>query len=461
GGNALVSLLITLVAFSVALELLVVVHEGGHFAAARLCGVRVLRFSVGFGPVLFKLTGRRSGTEYALSLLPLGGYVKMLDSRDPSMREQSEQHPQEDFNRKRLWQRALIVFAGPFMNLVLAVLIFWGIGMAGTYELSSRIAQPAEGTPAAAAGLRGGQYVTEVGGLEVHSFEDLQMKVLRASGGPSTITVRDSGDEKGENATRYPIDLSSIGFEQDPAKSRPMEKVGLLPWQGPLTVVEVLPGSAAQSAGFAAKDRILAVNGEPMGGALDFMKAVSALGGRQADIRIERAGAEQTIRLEVPEATDSKTGQKVGRIGVRISGLPDVVRVQLGPLEAFTTGVSKLWDTTVLSMQVMGRMLIGQASVKNLSGPVAIADYAGQAMQVGLLPYLTFLAVMSVSLGILNLLPVPVLDGGYLAIYAVELVIRRRPSERVIGAAQRIGLVLILLLTLIALTNDLTRLMGG
>lgn len=454
------SLLITLAAFAVALELLVVVHEGGHFAAARFCGVKVLRFSLGFGPVIWKRTGK-SGTEFAFSLLPLGGYVKMLDSRDPEHEAEALADPEHNFESKKLWQRALIVFAGPFMNLALAVAIFWGIGIAGTYELSSRVAEPAAGTPAAMAGVKGGQYVTEVGGFEVAGYSDLQMKLLRCAGETTTITVREKEDEKGENATRYEIDLTSLGFDEDPSKANPMKKAGLLPWQGPVTLTEVVAGSAAEKAGLRSGDRVLEVSGAPVEGAMDFVGAIRKAVGTEVRLAVEREGAREELSLTVPEEKDPKTGEKIGRIGVRVSGFPDIVFVRLGPADALVSGTAKLWDTTVLSLRVMGRMLVGDASVKNLSGPVAIADYAGRAAQVGLLSYLYFLAVMSVSLGILNLLPVPVLDGGYLAVYAVEFISGRRPSERVVAIAQRAGLALILLVTIIALANDVARLTGG
>ena len=454
------SLLFTLIAFFVALEVLVVVHEGGHFVAARLCGVRVLRFSLGFGPVIFRRRGK-SGTEYAFSLLPLGGYVKMLDARDPECEEDVTKSPSEDFEGKPLWQRAFIVFAGPFMNLVLAIAIFWGIGIAGTYELSSRVAEPAAGTPAAIAGVKGGEYVAEVGGLEVTSFADLQVKLMRASGERTTITVREKDDPKGERARRYPIDLTDIGFKEDPSKARPLQRVGLMPWQGAAAFVDVVPGSAAEKAGLKAGDRVLAIDGVPVPGVQDFVRIVSGGAGSRLLFKVKRGEAQIELPVTVPEETDPKTGKKVGRIGVHVGGEPDVILVRLGPLDALASGFGKLWDTTALSLQVMAKMVVGEASVKNLSGPVAIADYAGQAAKVGLLPYLYFLALMSISLGVLNLLPVPVLDGGHLALYAYEAVAGRPPSERFLAAAQKTGLGLILLVMLIALVNDVGRLLGG
>ncbi len=454
------SILVTILAFTASLQLLVLIHEGGHFAAARFCGVRVLRFSVGFGPILWSFRGK-SGTEYALSLLPLGGYVKMLDSRDPGLAEESGRSPQDDFNRKKLWQRALIVFAGPFMNLVLAVLIYWGIGLYGTFDLSSRVSAPAAGTPAAAAGVKGGDYVIEIGGEDVKTFTDLQMKLLRAAGTESTISVREKDDPDGRNAVRYRIDLRSLGFEEDPAKAKPLEKAGLLPWQGPLMIEEVISGSAAESAGLMKGDEVTMVDGKPARGAVGFVKELRSKPGETVSITVKRDGAVRTVSLAVPEAKDERTGERIGRIGVRISGLPDVIRVRLGPLDALGSGLSKLRDTAILTLRVMGKMIVGEASVKNLSGPVAIADYAGQAASVGLVPFLSFTAMMSISLGILNLLPIPVLDGGYLAAYAYELVTRRRPSEAVVGLAQRAGLALILLITVVALVNDITRLAGG
>lgn len=454
--------LITLLAFAATLELLVVIHEGGHFLAARFCGVRVIRFSVGFGPILWKIRGK-SGTEFALSLLPLGGYVKMLDSRDPTTPALTAKDKAEDFEGKKLWQRALIVFAGPFMNLLFAVLILWGIGFVGTYELSSRVAAPPQGTPAAAAGVQGGQYVIGVGDGDVKTFADLQMKLLRVAGTESTITVRDAADKTGEHAERYSIDLRSVNFKGDPNKTNPLENVGLIPWQrdGAVPVEEVMKGSAAESAGLRKGDQIASVNGNPVTGAVMLVKTLRASGGDEMTLGVKRGTDTVSVKIRVPEVKDPKTGKNVGQIGIRVGGFPDVVRVRLGPWDSLTAGVGKLWDMSVLTLRVMGKMVVGEASVKNLSGPVAIADYAGQAVQVGLLPFLLFLSMMSISLGILNLLPIPVLDGGYLAMYLYELIVGRKPSEQAIGIAQRAGLLLILFVTLIALMNDVTRLFGG
>ena len=440
--------LITLLAFAATLELLVVIHEGGHFLAARFCGVRVIRFSVGFGPILWKIRGK-SGTEFALSLLPLGGYVKMLDSRDPTTPALTAKDKAEDFEGKKLWQRALIVFAGPFMNLLFAVLILWEIGFVGTYELSSRV--------------QGGQYVIGVGDGDVKTFADLQMKLLRVAGTESTITVRDAADKTGEHAERYPIDLRSVNFKGDPNKTNPLENVGLIPWQrdGAVPVEEVMKGSAAESAGLRKGDQIASVNGNPVTGAVMLVKTLRASGGDEMTLGVKRGTDTVSLKIRVPEVKDPKTGKNVGQIGIRVGGFPDVVRVRLGPWDSLTAGVGKLWEMSVLTLRVMGKMVVGEASVKNLSGPVAIADYAGQAVQVGLLPFLLFLSMMSISLGILNLLPIPVLDGGYLAMYLYELIVGRKPSEQAIGIAQRAGLLLILFVTLIALMNDVTRLFGG
>lgn len=454
------TLLITLAAFLAALELLVAIHEGGHFAAARLCGVKVLRFSLGFGPVLWKRRNRR-GTEFALSLLPLGGYVKMLDSRDPGCLEEARAHPEGDFNRKRLWQRALIVFAGPFMNLALAVALFWVMGVMGSLELSSRVAEPEPGTPAAAAGVKGGQYVTELGGMPVSSFIDLQMKLMRCGAGVTTITVRSGEDAKGERASRYEIDLRGVGFDKDPAKSSLLREAGLLPWTGPVTLAEVMPGSAAEKAGLRAGDQVLAADGRPVSGADALVRVISARAGGALRLRVQRGAEAEEVTVAVPEARDEGDGRRSARIGVRISARPDLVLVRQGPGEALVKGVSQLWDVTAVSLEMMGRMIAGEASVKNLSGPVAIADYAGKAARAGLHAYLYFLAMISVSLGVLNLLPVPLLDGGHLALYAWELAAGRRPPERAVAIAQRLGLALLGLMMALALFNDIARLLGG
>lgn len=306
--------LITLLAFAATLELLVVIHEGGHFLAARFYGVRVIRFSVGFGPILWKIRGK-SGTEFALSLLPLGGYVKMLDSRDPTTPALTAKDKAEDFEGKKLWQRALIVFAGPFMNLLFAVLILWGIGFVGTYELSSRVAAPPQGTPAAAAGVQAGQYVIGVGDGDVKTFADLQMKLLRVAGTESTITVRDADDKTGEHAERYPIDLRSVNFKGDPNKTNPLEHVGLIPWQGDgaVPVEEVIKGAAAETAGLRKGDQIASVNGNPVTGAVMLVKTLRSSGGDEMTLGVKRGTETVSLRIRVPEVKDPKTGKALGR----------------------------------------------------------------------------------------------------------------------------------------------------
>ena len=453
-------IVIAIAAFVFSLGVLVIIHEGGHFLAALSVGVKVLRFSVGFGPVLWKHTSRR-GTEFVVSALPLGGYVKMLDSRDPECADECMKHPGGDFENKRLWQRAWVVFAGPLMNFVLAVLIFWIAGMAGTYELSSRVAAPAPGTAAAEAGVRHGDYVVQVGDMDVSTFRELQMKLLRVTDTLTTVTVAPRRDAGEGELRRYALDLRGIAFDQDPAQADPMGRAGFAPWQGPVTVQEVIAGGAAEKAGLRKGDTILEADGVPVAGSMDFLRAVRSGAGRELAVTVDRGGARHTLRLTVAERRDESTGKPVGRIGVRIGGLPEVVFVRLGPWDALVKGSARLWDTATLSLRVLGRMLIGEASVKNLSGPVAIADYAGQAAQVGLHSFLYFIAMMSISLGVLNLLPVPVLDGGHLALYAYEAVARRKPSPGALALIQRVGLSLILFITLIALANDISRLFGG
>ncbi len=455
------SILITILAFIFALEFLVVIHEGGHFLVAKACGVKVLRFSAGFGPVIWKRTAEKSGTEFALSLLPLGGYVKMLDSREDASVIRTEEDRQGDFSGKKLWQKALIVAAGPAANLILAVLLFWGIGFWGTYDLSSRVAQPAAGTPAAEAGVRGGEVVIGIGDSTVTDYSDLQMKVLKAAGSVTTVSVREKEDEAAERARRHELDLTKINFKKDPSRTQPMAEAGLLPWQGPVKIAEVVKGSAAEAAGLKKDDILKSIAGKPLGGAADAVKILRASPGETLEIEAERSGGTVRFSLSVPSVKDEASGKAIGRIGVRLGGFPEVIRVKLGAADAFVRGMERLWDTASLSLRVLGRMVIGDASLKNLSGPVAIADYAGQAAQVGLIPFLQFIAMMSVSLGVLNLLPVPVLDGGHLALYTAELVTGKPPSEKTLGILQRIGLALILFVTIVALSNDIARLFGG
>lgn len=447
----------TLLAFVFTLALLIVVHEYGHYAVARLCGVKVLRFSVGFGRVLLRRRDA-SGTEWALSAFPLGGYVKMLDEREAAV-------PPEDlpyaFNRQGVWRRIAIVVAGPAANLLLAVLLYWGLYATGVPALKPLLGEPLPGSPAAAAGIRAGEEVVRINGEHVESWQDLHLQLLQHGLGAERLEL-ETRAEQGHIAFRR-LTLGAVdraAFETDP-----LRQIGLQRYTPPVAPVigELQPGGVAQRAGLRTGDRISAVDGREVTRWDEVVEAIRARPGLPVSLEVVRADATLTVALTPERVTQD--GQTIGRIGASprldpgvLASLQTEVRYDL--VTALWRGVQKTWELAVFSLEMLGRMLIGQVSLQNLSGPITIADYAGQTASAGLVPFISFLALISISLGVLNLLPVPILDGGHLLYYFAELATGRPVPERIQAIGQRVGIVLIGLLMFLALYNDLFRLLS-
>ncbi|WP_186142575.1 RIP metalloprotease RseP [Burkholderia gladioli] len=456
------NVLIELVAFAVAIGVLVVVHEYGHYSIARLCGVKVLRFSIGFGTVLMRHTSRRTGTEWTLSALPLGGYVKMLDERDPGSGGIAPADLPQAFNRQSVWKRIAIVAAGPIANFLLAILLFSTVFATGVTEPAAVVAAPAADTVAARAGFDGGETIVSIrdaqgGAAEpVRSWSDLRWKLLGATIDHRQVIL---GGRTGGATYDFHVDLS--GFDQRSADDDYMSKLGFEPGGGALSISAVTPGSAAEQAGLQPGDRIVALDGKPVIGSGRFIDTIKSHAGRPLALRISRGGVERTLSI-VPhaerDATPGANGAQVGRIGAALAMHTPTVDVRYGLLESAELGVRRTWGISVYSLKMFGRMLTGEASLKNLSGPVTIADYAGKSARLGLSAFLSFLALVSISLGVLNLLPIPVLDGGHLLYYLVEAATGKAVSERWQLILQRAGLICIVALSAIALFNDLSRL---
>lgn len=450
-------LLIEIAAFVVAIGVLVVVHEYGHYGVARLCGVKVLRFSIGFGRPLVRWVGKKTGTEWTISTLPLGGYVKMLDERDPGPGIAREDLPFA-FNRQSVAKRIAIVLAGPLANFALAIVLFAAIFATGVTEPVARLATPPAGSLAARAGFDGGETVVAIGDERggnldaVRSWSDLRWKLLDAAFDHRRIMLR---AHDGHGTYDFRLDLRDL-----PDRSVDDDLVSKLGFGegGTLSVVALEPGSAAQRAGLVAGDTLRVVDGTRIDGAEGFIAYVKAHPGRALALEVERNGQRVALNV-VPDAQhDTQTGANVGRIGAALSTQVPTVDVRYGPLESVARGAHRTWDIAVYSLRMFGRMVTGQASLKNLSGPVTIADYAGKSARLGLTPFLSFLALVSISLGVLNLLPIPVLDGGHLLYYLVEAATGKAVSERWQLVLQRAGLVCIVILSAIALFNDLARL---
>jgi regulator of sigma E protease len=453
------SLLNTIVAFIVALGVLIVVHEYGHYLVARLCRVKVLRFSVGFGRPLVTWRLGADRTEWVIAAVPFGGYVKMLDEREGPV-EPAE--AARAFNRQSVWRRFAIVIAGPLFNFAFAVLVYAGLFMYGLPEARPILAAPPPGTLAAASGVRAGDTVRAIDGEAIATWQELRWRMLQAALQRETVQL-ETINERGHINTAT-LDLRS--FPSADVEADALERVGLRLYRPPLPAVlgQVVAGGAAQRAGLEAGDRILRAAGTPVEDWEAFVNAIRAHPGVALKLSVERGG--QTRDIEVVPDGVSAGGQRFGRIGAgprQPEGYADklIVRVQHGPLQALARAVAKTWDISVFSLKMLGKMLIGEVSWRHLSGPVTIADFAGQSASLGWVPYITFLALISISLGVLNLLPIPLLDGGHLMYYAIEIIKGRPVSERFMELGQRVGLALLLVMMAFAFYNDLNRLLTG
>ncbi len=449
------STLYTILWFLVAIGILVVVHEFGHYLAARLAGVKVLRFSVGFGKPLLSRRFGRDQTEWVLSALPLGGYVKMLDEREGEV-PAAEVH--RSFNRATVWRRIGIVSAGPIANFLLAIVFYWALFLNGLPAIKPMIGEPPAGTPAAQVGLAAGDEIRRVNGKDTPSFQDLRLKLMRAGVAGDALTL--------ELADGRSVQLDAAPMQTENLELDILLPLGIVRYDPVLDPVigRVLPDGAAARAGFQPGDRLLAANGDPLASWQDWVQQVRQHPAQPLRIEFERQGQRGELTV-VPETVD-EAGQRVGKIGagpqIDEAVLATLMtEVRYGPIDALWHGAVKTWDMSLFTLEMMGRMVLGQVSWKNLSGPLTIADYAGQSAALGWISFVGFLALVSVSLGVLNLLPIPLLDGGHLMYYVAEVFTGRPVSERTMEIGSRIGMFLLLLLMSFALFNDLQRLIGG
>jgi regulator of sigma E protease len=456
------SALTTLLAFLVTLGVLIVVHEWGHYRMARACGVKVLRFSVGFGRTLWRHQRSPDDTEFVVAALPLGGYVKMLDERE----EPVPAHERDQaFNRKPLRQRAAIVAAGPLANLVLAVLLYATQNWIGIEEPKAVLSTPAAGTLAERAGLRSGDWVrswsaAEGATQELRSMTDLRWQIMQAALDGERLTLEVS-DAASRGMRQVTLDLDRV--ERREVDSAFLAKVvGLPPPYAPAVMGDPLPGGPAERAGLKPGDLVLRVDGAPISDAHQLRTRIRQLdaGGRAAPMTwtVERHGG--VLDIVVTPRVMGEGDNRLGRIDAVVGKLPETVTVRLGPLDGVLRGLSLTWEQSLLTVKMFGRMLTGDASLKNLSGPITIADYAGQSAERGIAYYIGFLALVSIGLGVLNLLPVPLLDGGHLMYYLFEGLTGRPVSELWLRWLQRGGALALLLLMTLALSNDIARLLG-
>lgn len=451
-------LLFTIASFVVALAILISVHEFGHFWVARRLGVKVLRFSIGFGRPLIRHQRDPDSTEYVLAGIPLGGYVKMLDEREGEVRP-GELH--RTFNRQPLWKRSAIVAAGPLFNFAFAILAYWAIFLAGDSGLKPLVGEVEPGSIAAESGFQRGDELLRIGDRVSTTWESavfgLMAEALESKDLP--VRVRDSS---GVELDRWVSGERLAGLPDDP---NILGRLGLSPLRPTLPAIigELTPGEPAELAGFRLGDRILSVEGEPVGDWRGWVEMIRARPGVPLLVEVEREGAR--LGLEVIPRAVTAEGVQIGRIGAGVQAQDDLmepyrVRVRYGPLGALGESVHKTLDMSLLMLRVMGRMLVGQASVENLSGPITIAETAGRTAAYGLDSFIKFLAVVSISLAVLNLLPIPVLDGGHLLYFLIEWVKGSPLSEQAQLQGQKVGLLILAALMTLAFYVDLSRLFG-
>ena len=453
------SFLHTIVAFVVALGILIVVHEYGHYLAARLCNIKVLRFSVGFGKPIATWRRGRDGTEWTLAAVPFGGYVKMLDEREGYV--EPTELPRA-FNRQKVWKRFLVVAAGPTFNFIFAIFVYAGLFMHGLPEVRPIIAQPPADTLAARAGFHDGDTLTAIDGKRVRTWGDVRWRVLEAALQHQTLSVETLSEQR--QISVRTLDLRNVADRE--VEGDLLAQLGLQLYRPKLDPIlgKLMSGSPAERAGLKQGDRVTRVDDQPISTWEELVLAVRAHPEQTITFTVVRDGATLSVKVR-PEAVEAN-GKKIGRIGAA-PHIPDehadrmLVRVHYGPAQALLKGVDKTYDIAVFSLRMIGKMLLGQVSWRHLSGPVTIADFAGQSAQLGWIPYVNFLALISISLGVLNLLPIPLLDGGHLMYYTLEIIKGSPVSERAMELGQRVGLTLLLVMMAFAFYNDLNRLLTG
>ncbi|NHZ97097.1 RIP metalloprotease RseP [Massilia sp. CCM 8734] len=445
------TLFTTILAFLCSLGPLIIFHELGHYTVARLCGVKVLRFSLGFGKVIWSRRFGPDQTEWVISMLPLGGYVRMLDDRDPGTRALSEADQAREYTRKSVWQRIAIVAAGPVANFLLAIAVFGGLYMVGMDEIGTRVRSMEASTPAYQAGLRGGDRIVAVNGAPVATYAELRWETLKA--------VLDKGgvrfDVAQQGGARYSATLPPAALAGKNVEGELLGELGISTFLSPVTIGKIPdPAGPAGRAGMQPGDRVLSIDGQAVPDGSVLMKLVGQSCGRTLEFVIERGGGSLslTVTPELNKATN------ISRINAQIISSPEMVKVTLGPLDAIGAGAATTWQQSVMSLKMIGKMVTGQVSLANLTGVVTIADYAGKTARLGPIEFLSFIAVVSVSLGVMNLLPIPVLDGGLLLYYSLEVLTGRPLPGRIVELAQYAGMALLVMLMGLALFNDVNRL---
>ena len=448
----------TIIAFLVALTILIYVHEMGHYLAARFYDVKVLRFSIGFGKPLLTWRSGPDQTEWSVGAIPLGGYVKMVDERDTETPIPPADLPRA-FTQQSLGKRSVIVAAGPIANFLLAILLYAVVGWIGVQEPAAVIGQPPLNSAAANAGIQAGDRIVNLDGQTVRSWYDVRMKLLEP-----TIEKREVPVNLERGGQPVQVQLTTGGLP-DGAAEKPdfVRKLGIDITPTRVFIPSLLEDGAGAQAGLQAGDELVKVAGQPVVSNGDVIRAVRDNPDQPVRFEVKR-GSDMLQVVVTPVGQPSKipeeAGKLVGKIGAHIKNDMAMETVKYGPAAALAYGATHTWDMTFFSLRMFGKMLVGDLSFRNLSGPITIADYAGKTAEVGWYAYLKFLALISISLGVLNLLPIPVLDGGHLVYYGIEAVRGKPLSDRLMDLTQRMGVGVILAMMVLALFNDIARLVG-
>jgi regulator of sigma E protease len=433
----------------VAIGPLILFHELGHYTVARLCGVKVLRFSIGLGKVVWSRRFGPDQTEWAISAIPLGGYVKFLDDRDPATAATNEVDARREFTRQNVWRRIAIVAAGPVANFILAIAVFSALFMHGVPEVSTRLRPVAETSASWQAGLRGDDRVTAANGVAVPSWSELRLEVIKAALDKSELRLDVTQPHGGQYSATVPASvMSQLKVDGDV-----MEALGLDSFMGPAVVRELTAGSPAQKAGVRPGDVLTRIDGKPMRDARELVETIQKIGTHPMTVVLTRDGAE--LELAITPQRDRESGRAV--IGVRPGAERERITIKAGLGAALYKGAVGTWDQALMQLKMIGKIITGALSWKNVTGIITIADYASQTAHAGALVFLSFVASISISLGVMNLLPIPVLDGGHLLYYSLEVLTGRPLPERFTEYAQRAGVVLLMMLMSLAIFNDLGR----
>ena len=446
-----------LLAFIVAISVLVAVHEFGHYIVGRWCGMKVLRFSIGFGKPLWTKVAGTDRTEYCISAIPLGGYVKFLGERYGSGDPVAPADEGRAFHQRPVWNRIAVLLAGPLFNFLFALVAYWVLFINGVPTMKPAVGEVAAASYAAEAGLKYGDRILKVGEHDATDWETALVAMLDQMVSDGTVTlqleepdgfVRSATIDVGDDASR----LTEPGMLFD--------GLGFQPWQPPAEIASLEDGGAAEAGGIHVGDRITAIAGEPVHSFADLQRIVSARPGENVSIELERSG--ETLQLDVALGSRETDGQTVGFLGVGIGGaIADYWYLRkFGPLESIAQSVEKTWTSTAFTVRMLARMVTGEVSIKNISGPINIAQFAGSSAAAGLNSFLSFLALVSISLGVLNLLPVPVLDGGQIVYHGIEGLKGSPLSERAQLIGQQIGILALLLLMSFAFYNDIARILN-